>query len=107
MEAEVRQVSTGVDVHARALLLPSFAIAVAGLAAATVVAPRHHDCADVVAGTFVHQYRPDLEATGAGVLRGRLVIVQDMQLESGAWACLAPDKQQGMPRAAPVATGFA
>lgn len=86
--------STGLDVHARALLLPSLAIAVAGLAAATVVSQRHHDCADVVASAFVHQHRPDLEATAAGVLRGRLVIVQDMQLGSGAWACLAADKQQ-------------
>lgn len=46
-----------------------------------------------MAGAFVHQYRPDLEATAAGVLRGRLVIVHDMQLGSGAWACLAADKQ--------------
>ncbi len=68
----------------------SLALAVAGLAAATVVAPRHHDCADLVAGAFVHQHTPDFEA---GVLRGRLIIVQDMQLGSGAWACLAPDKQ--------------
>jgi len=72
----------------------SLAIAVAGLAAATAVAPRHHDCADLVAGAFVNQHRPDLEATATGVVRGRLVIVQDKQLGSGAWACLAPDKQQ-------------
>lgn len=68
-------------------------IAVAGLAAATIAAPRHHDCADLVAGAFVQQHRPDLEATASGLLRGRLVIVQDMQLGSGAWACLAADKQ--------------
>ena len=71
----------------------SLAIAVAGLAAATVVAPRHYDCADLVAGAFVHQHRLDLEATAAGVLRGRLVIVQDMRFGSRAWACLAADKQ--------------
>jgi hypothetical protein len=57
------------------------------------VAPRHHDCADLLAGAFVHQHRFDLEATAAGILRGRLVIVQDIQLGSGAWACLAADKQ--------------
>ena len=72
----------------------SLAIAVAGLAAATAVGPRHDDCADLVAGAFVHQHRPDLEATAAGVLRGRLAIVRDMQLGSGAWVCLSPDKQQ-------------
>ena len=71
----------------------SLAIAVAGLAAAIAVAPRHHDCADLLAGAFVHQHRSDLMATAAGVMRGRLVIAQDMQLGSGAWACLAPDKQ--------------
>jgi len=71
----------------------SLAIAVAGLAAAIAVAPRHHDCADLLAGAFVHQHRSDLMATAAGVMRGRLVIAQDMQLGSGARACLAPDKQ--------------
>jgi hypothetical protein len=72
----------------------SLAIAVAGLVAATVVAPRHPDCSDLVAGAFVHQHRPDLEATAAGVLRGRPGIAQDVQLGSGAWACLAADKQR-------------
>lgn len=72
----------------------SLAIAFVGLAAATIIAPRHHDCADLVAGAFVHHHRLDLEATAAGLVRGRLVIVQDMQLGSGAWACLAADKQE-------------
>ena len=55
----------------------SLAIAAAGLAATTVVASGHHDCADLVAGAFVHQHMLDLEATAAGVLQGRLVIVGD------------------------------
>lgn len=55
----------------------SLAVTVAGLAGAMAVPPRHHDCADVVAGAFVHQRRPDLEAAAAGVVRGRLVIVGD------------------------------
>jgi hypothetical protein len=76
-----------------AIRVMSLAIAVAGLAAATVVAPRHHDCADLVAGAFVHQQRLDLEAAAAGVLQRRLVMVQDTHLGSGAWACLAADKQ--------------
>jgi hypothetical protein len=68
-------------------------MALAGLASTSVVVSGHHDCADVVAGAIVHQHRPDIQATAAGVLRGHLVIEQDTQLGSGAWACLAVDKQ--------------
>lgn len=71
----------------------TLAAAVAALAGATAVAPRHHDCADVVAEAFVHQRRPDLETAPEAVLHGRLVIVRDTGLGSGAWACLATDKQ--------------
>ena len=71
----------------------SLAVAVAALAGAAAVAPRHHDCADVVADAFVHQRRPDLETSPAAVLHGRLVIVRDTGLGSGAWVCLATDKQ--------------
>src|SRR5262249_3643847 len=39
----------------------TLAVAVAGLASAPAVAPRHHDCADVMADAFVHQLGPDLE----------------------------------------------
>ncbi len=69
--------------------VPAISLAIAVPRAAghrAVVAPRHHDCADLVAGALVHHHRLDLEATAAGLLRGRLVIVQDMQLGSGAWA---------------------
>jgi hypothetical protein len=65
----------------------------AGLVSTSVVVSAHRDCADVVAGAFVHQHRHDIRATAAGVLRGRMVIEQDTQLGSGAWACLAADKQ--------------
>ena len=75
------------------ILALSLALVVAGLAAATLVAPRHHDCADVVAAAFVHEHRTDLQSTAAGLLRGRLVIVRDRPLGSGAWACLAAEKQ--------------
>jgi len=71
----------------------TLAVALAGLAGATAVAPRHHDCADVVADAFVHQRRPDLETAPAAVLHGRLVIVRDTGLGSGAWACLATGEQ--------------
>jgi hypothetical protein len=65
----------------------SLAIAVAGLVAATVVAPRHPDCSDLVAGAFVHQHRPDLEATAAGVLRGRPGIARVRQALGGTARC--------------------
>jgi S1-C subfamily serine protease len=75
------------------LSVMSLAMALAGLVSSSVVVPGHHDCADVVAGAFVHQHRPDIKATDAGVLRGRLLIEQETQFGAGAWACLAADKQ--------------
>ncbi len=75
------------------LSVMSLAMVLAGLVSPSVVQSGRHDCADVFAGAVVHQHRPDLQATAAGVLRGRLVIEQDTQLGSGAWACLAADKQ--------------
>src|SRR5262249_61403643 len=67
----------------------TLAVALAGLAGATAVAPRHHDCADVVADAFVHQRRPDLETAPTAVLHGRLVIVRDTGVWAGGWARLA------------------
>jgi hypothetical protein len=75
------------------LSVMSLAMVLAGLVSPSVVQSGRHDCADVFAGALVHQHRPDLQATATGVLRGRLVIEQDGQLGSGAWACLTADKQ--------------
>lgn len=54
---------------------------------------RGQDCADTAAGAFVYRYSLHTEATAATLFSGHPTLVQERQLGTGAWACLAVDKQ--------------
>ena len=54
---------------------------------------RGQDCGDTVAGAFVYRYSLNTAATATAVKSGRPALVQRRQLGTGAWACLAVDKQ--------------
>lgn len=66
----------------------------ATLAGGAAFVTRGQDCADTVAGAFVHRYSPNTQATATALLSGHPALVQQRQLGTGAWACLAVDKQQ-------------
>lgn len=54
---------------------------------------RGQDCADTAAGAFVYRYSLNTAATATALFSGHPALVQQRQLGTGAWACLAVDKQ--------------
>ena len=54
---------------------------------------RAEDCADTTARAFVYRYSMNTAATATAVKSGQPALVRKRQLGTGAWACLAVDKQ--------------
>lgn len=76
----------------RRLLLVTLLI-LATLTGGAAFVTRGQDCADTAAGAFVYRYSLNTTATAATLLSGHPALVQQRQLGTGAWACLAVDKQ--------------
>ena len=65
----------------------------ATLAGATALVTRGHDCADTTAGAFVYRNSLNAGATATALFSGHPALVQQHQLGTGVWACLAIEKQ--------------